>query len=132
MARYDFASDNVAGAMPEALEALTRFNGGFEASYGADGVGRRAGDLIRGLLDADAEVWFTASGTAANALALATLVAPHEAVACHAAAHVAPAGRIRPDRTGRAGRGPGPAGPAALATPRRGVRDPGDGIRGGL
>jgi threonine aldolase len=89
MARYDFASDNVAGAMPEALEALTRFNGGFEAGYGADGVGRRAGDLIRGLIDADAEVWFTASGTAANAVALASLVAPHEAVACHAAAHVA-------------------------------------------
>jgi threonine aldolase len=89
MARYDFASDNVAGAMPEVLEALGRFNGGFEAGYGADGVSARAADLIRGLLDADAEVWFTASGTAANALALATLVAPHEAVACHAAAHVA-------------------------------------------
>jgi threonine aldolase len=89
MARYDFASDNVAGAMPEVLDALVGFNGGFEAGYGADGVGRRAADLIRNLLDADAEVWFTASGTAANALALATLVQPHEAVAAHEAAHVA-------------------------------------------
>jgi threonine aldolase len=89
MARYDFASDNVAGAMPEVLDALVRFNGGFEAGYGADGVSRRAGDLIRALLDVDAEVWFTASGTAANALALASLIAPHEAVACHTAAHVA-------------------------------------------
>jgi threonine aldolase len=89
MARYDFASDNVAGAMPEALEALSRFNQGFEASYGSDGVSRRAGDLIRGLLDADAEVWFTSSGTAANALALGALAAPHEAVVAHEAAHVA-------------------------------------------
>jgi threonine aldolase len=89
MARYDFASDNVAGAMPEALEALSRFNGGFEAGYGSDGVSRRAADLIRGMLDADAEVWFTGSGTAANALALGTLAAPHEAVVAHEAAHVA-------------------------------------------
>jgi threonine aldolase len=89
MARYDFASDNVAGAMPEALDALARFNGGFEAGYGSDGVSRRAADLIRRELDADAEVWFTASGTAANALALGALVEPHEAVIAHEAAHVA-------------------------------------------
>lgn len=89
MARYDFASDNTAGAMPEALDALTRFNGGFEAGYGADGVSRRAAELIRELLDVEAEVVFTASGTAANALAAATLVRPHEALAAHEAAHVA-------------------------------------------
>ena len=75
--------------MPEALESLGRFNGGFEAGYGSDGVSRRASDLIRALLDVDAEVWFTASGTAANALALAALAKPHEAVAAHAASHVA-------------------------------------------
>ena len=34
MARYDFASDTAAGAMPEALDALVRFNGGFMAGYG--------------------------------------------------------------------------------------------------
>jgi threonine aldolase len=87
--RYDFASDNVAGAMPEVLEALSRFNGGFEAGYGADGVSARAGDLIRGLLDVDAEVWFAASGTAANALTLAALAAPHEAVIAHELSHLA-------------------------------------------
>jgi threonine aldolase len=87
--RYDFASDNVAGAMPEVLEALGRFNGGFEAGYGADGVSARAADLIRGLLDVDAEIWFAASGTAANALTVAALAAPHEAVATHKFSHVA-------------------------------------------
>ena len=89
MARYDFASDNVAGAMPEVLAALGRFNGGFAPSYGDDAVSAQAGDLIRGLLDVDATVWFAASGTAANALCLAALTAPHEAVAAHQHSHVA-------------------------------------------
>jgi threonine aldolase len=75
--------------MPEALEALSRFNGGFEAGYGADGVSARAADLIRALLDVDAPVWFVASGTAANALALGALAAPHEAVIGHAFSHIA-------------------------------------------
>ena len=87
--RYDFASDNVAGAMPEALAALTAANTGFAAGYGADDVSIRAADLIRTLVGADAEVRFVASGTAANALSLAALAAPHEAVICHEHAHVA-------------------------------------------
>ena len=89
MARYDFASDNVAGAMPEVIEALGRFNTGFEASYGADSVSARARDLIRQLLDVDAEIWFTASGTAANALTLAAMAQPHEAVVGHRYSHIA-------------------------------------------
>jgi threonine aldolase len=88
-ARYDFASDNVAGAMPEAIEALAAANAGFASGYGTDHVSRRAAELIRELLDADAEVRFVASGTAANSLALAALAAPHEAVICHRDAHVA-------------------------------------------
>jgi threonine aldolase len=89
MTRYDFASDNVAGAMPEVMEALTRCNGGSAASYGDDAISNRAADLIRELLDADAEVRFVASGTAANALTLAALAAPHEAVIAHEHAHIA-------------------------------------------
>jgi threonine aldolase len=87
--RFDFASDNTAGAMPEVLDALSRFNSGYEAGYGFDGVSRRSADLIRELLDTDADVWFATTGTAANSLALATLTAPHEAVAAHEASHVA-------------------------------------------
>ncbi|MDB5481536.1 MAG: threonine aldolase [Caulobacteraceae bacterium] len=89
MARYDFASDNVAGAMPEVLEALGRFNGGSEPSYGDDAVSVRAADLIRGLLDVDAEIWFAGSGTAGNALTVAALAAPHEAVIAHEHSHLA-------------------------------------------
>ncbi|HEX5378152.1 MAG TPA: beta-eliminating lyase-related protein [Phenylobacterium sp.] len=89
MARYDFASDNTAPAAPEAMAALIAANGeGFTSGYGSDKVTRRAADAIRALLDADAEVRFVASGTAANAISLATLCRPFEAVLAHEHAHV--------------------------------------------
>jgi threonine aldolase len=87
-ARYDFASDNVAGAMPEVMEAMIAANAGTASGYGSDHVSAQAADLIRAALDADAEIRFTASGTAANALALAALAQPHEAVLAHSHAHV--------------------------------------------
>lgn len=87
--RFDFASDNTAPAAPEAIEALVAANQGFAASYGDDEVCARAADLIRARLDADAEVRFVASGTAANSIALAALCRPFEAVLAHGHAHVA-------------------------------------------
>lgn len=88
MARYDFASDNTAPATPEAMQAVVAANTGFTAGYGADAVTARAADLVRALLDADAEVRFVASGTAANAISLAALCRPFEAVVAHEHAHV--------------------------------------------
>jgi threonine aldolase len=87
-ARYDFASDNVAGAMPEVMEALVAANAGTASGYGTDHVSARAADLIREALGADADIRFTASGTAANSVALAALAQPHEAVLAHEHAHV--------------------------------------------
>ncbi len=87
-ARYDFASDNTAGAAPEALQALIEANAGFAAGYGADAVTARAADAVRALLDVDADVRFTASGTAANAITCATLCRPFEAVLAHHHAHI--------------------------------------------
>lgn len=119
--RFDFASDNVAGAMPEVMDALVAANAGAASGYGTDHVSRRAADLIRAALDADAQVRFVASGTAANSVALACLAQPHEAVLAHEHAH------ILTDETGApgffgSGVGliglPGPSGridPAALA-----------------
>ncbi|MDP2261425.1 MAG: beta-eliminating lyase-related protein [Caulobacter sp.] len=86
--RYDFASDNVAGAMPEVIEAIIAANAGVASGYGTDHVSARAADLIRAALDADAEVRFVASGTAANALSCAVLAQPHEAVLAHEHAHI--------------------------------------------
>lgn len=88
MPRYDFASDNTAPAAPEAMAALLEANQGFASGYGTDEVTARAGDLVRALLDVDAEVRFVASGTAANAVSLAALARPFEAVLAHEHAHV--------------------------------------------
>lgn len=88
MARYDFASDNTAPAAPEAMEALLAANAGFTSGYGTDPVSARGAEAVRALLDCDVEVRFVASGTAANAIALATLCRPFEAVLAHAHAHV--------------------------------------------
>jgi threonine aldolase len=87
-ARYDFASDNTAPATPEALEALVAHNTGFTSGYGTDTVTAEAADLVRALLDADAEVRFLASGTAANAISLSALCRPFESVLAHEHAHV--------------------------------------------
>jgi threonine aldolase len=87
--RFDFASDNVAGAAPEAIEALVAANAGFAISYGGDHVTAAAADRVRALLDADADVRFVGSGTAANALSLAALCRPFEAVLAHEHAHAA-------------------------------------------
>lgn len=89
MARYDFASDNTAGAAPEAMAALVAANeAGPTPGYGADPITAEAADAVRAWLDVDADVRFVASGTAANAIALATLCQPFEAVLAHQHAHV--------------------------------------------
>jgi threonine aldolase len=121
MLRYDFTSDNTAAAAPEALEALARFNTGFTSGYGTDVVTAQAADAVRGLIDCDADVRFLPSGTAANAVALAALCRPFEAVLCHQHAHVITDEAGAPGFFGH-GLGliglPGPSGridPAALA-----------------
>ncbi len=86
--RYDFGSDNTAGMALSAIEGLVRANKGFARAYGADDVTARAADQIRQRLDADAEVRFVFSGTAANAIALSMLAQPYEAVMAHHAAHI--------------------------------------------
>lgn len=86
--RFDFASDTTAPAAPEAMQALLEANTGYAPSYGDDEWTKRAADLIRGVLDADADVRFVPSATAANAICLAALCRPFEAVLAHREAHV--------------------------------------------
>lgn len=86
--RYDFGSDNTAGMAPAALRAVVEANDGYARAYGVDEVTSRAADLIRGRLDADADIRFVFSGTAANAIGLSMLAWPHEAVLAHHAAHI--------------------------------------------
>ena len=85
-----FASDNTSGAAPEIMSAILKANEGYERSYGADAAMARVTELVRELFEApEAEVRLVATGTAANALAIATHVQPWDGVFCHRLAHIA-------------------------------------------
>jgi len=83
-----FASDNNAGLCPEAWSALAEANRGHAAGYGDDSWTARACDLVRETLDKDCEVFFLFTGSATNALGLATACRSYHAILCHEAAHV--------------------------------------------
>jgi threonine aldolase len=87
--RRSFASDNAAGALPEALAALAAANVGHAVAYGNDPWTAAAVAELRAAVAApDAEVAFTFGGTGANVVALASVLAPHEAVVCADTAHL--------------------------------------------
>lgn len=84
-----FTSDNAAPAHPSVLEALARANDGYTASYGADPIMEAVTAQIRDVFEApEAAVYLVATGTAANALALACLCPPWATVYCHRNSHV--------------------------------------------
>ena len=85
----NFASDNAAGMAPAILDALTRANAGFALGYGNDDLTRAVERRIAGLFERDVAVFLVATGTAANALALAHVTPPWGGVLCHAEAHIA-------------------------------------------
>ena len=85
-----FASDNTSGAAPEIMAAIVKANEGYEHSYGADAAMARVTEQIREIFEApQAVVHLVATGTAANALAIATHCPPWGAVFCHRHAHIA-------------------------------------------
>ena len=86
--RRQFASDNFAGICPEAFGALERANLGHAKSYGDDPWTARAADLVREAFETDCEVFFVFNGTAANALALASMGQSYHSILCHEIAHV--------------------------------------------
>jgi threonine aldolase len=84
----NFASDNWAGATPEVMASLGRHSSGFATAYGGDevtaGVKRRFAELF----ERDVEVFFTATGTASNALSMAACARPGGLILCSADAHL--------------------------------------------
>jgi threonine aldolase len=83
-----FASDNTAPAAPEILQAIADANDGDEPSYGEDRWSAAATVRFRELFGDGVEVYFTFNGTAANVVALSSLLRPWEAVLAPASAHV--------------------------------------------
>ncbi|HEY2886032.1 MAG TPA: low specificity L-threonine aldolase [Rhizomicrobium sp.] len=85
----NFVSDNCYGATPEILAAIAAIGQSPEHAYGGDDVTKRLTGRFCEIFERDVAVFPVVSGTAANALALATLVPPHGAIFCHAEAHIA-------------------------------------------
>ncbi|WP_372609421.1 threonine aldolase family protein [Aquicoccus sp.] len=84
-----FASDNSGPAHPAILDALTRANEGFAMGYGDDAIMDEVRERIRTLFEApEAAVYLVATGTTANALALASLTAPWQTIFCSPVAHI--------------------------------------------
>lgn len=82
-----FRSDNNAGMTPEALAALRNAATGHAIGYGDDDYTSRAAAGFRALFGDEVAVFFVATGTAANTLAVASLTEPWQRVLCHAHAH---------------------------------------------
>jgi threonine aldolase len=85
----NFASDNAYGAMPEILASLARAGEGAARSYGDDETTARLRKRLSEIFEHEVFVYPVITGTAANALALATLAPPHGAIFCHAESHIA-------------------------------------------
>jgi threonine aldolase len=83
----NFASDNVSGASPEIVAALTAAAEASAMPYGADDWTVRVEAKCAEIFETDVAVFPVATGTAANALALAALTPPHGAIYCHPGSH---------------------------------------------
>jgi threonine aldolase len=84
-----FASDNTGPVHPKVLEALARANEGYAMPYGNDPLSRQTADRIRAVFEApEAAVHLVATGTAANALVLATMSKPWSTIFCAPHAHI--------------------------------------------
>lgn len=83
-----FGSDNWAGAAPEILDAIGAANAMPQPAYGADPWTEKARASFSEVFEKDVDVFFVATGGAANGLALSTLVPPYGSILCHEASHV--------------------------------------------
>jgi threonine aldolase len=82
-----FLSDNAASVHPQVWEALHRADSA-DTPYDTDALSRKLDAAFSDLFGREAAALWVATGTAANCLALATMVAPHGAVLCHREAHI--------------------------------------------
>lgn len=84
----NFRSDNTAPAAPEIIAALSSVNEGAASAYGEDQWSKRLDEAFSALFEREVRVFTVASGTAANAISVASLTPPWGAVLCHREAHI--------------------------------------------
>ena len=83
-----FASDNWAGAHPAINDRLLRESTRFAAAYGTSDLDRSIERRFNEIFEREVAVFFVATGTAANSLALASVARPGGVVFAHTEAHV--------------------------------------------
>lgn len=82
-----FLSDNAAAVHPRVWAAM-RAADEADSPYDNDALSRELDERMAALFGRECAVLWVATGTAANCLALATMVQPHGAVVCHREAHI--------------------------------------------
>ena len=82
-----FRSDNNAGICPEALAAIRDAASDHVTGYGDDHWTDAATGAFREIFGDDIAIFFVATGTAANTLAIAALTEPWQNVVCHRHSH---------------------------------------------
>jgi len=83
-----FASDNWTGAAPEIVDAVVREAARVGAAYGASEIDAAVEARFAEIFEHEAAVFFVATGSAANALALAAASKPAGGVFAHAESHI--------------------------------------------
>ena len=83
-----FASDNWAGVHPAIAKALSDASAGFDPAYGGGDHDKRVAERFNQVFEREVAVFFVATGTAANSLALASVARPGGVVFASHEAHI--------------------------------------------
>jgi threonine aldolase len=83
-----FASDNWAGVSERVMAAISEAARGGGPAYGTDPLTKAAEKRFSEIFEREVAVFFVATGTAANALALSAYARPGGFVWCHRLAHI--------------------------------------------
>ncbi|MEC8051301.1 MAG: aminotransferase class I/II-fold pyridoxal phosphate-dependent enzyme [Myxococcota bacterium] len=86
--KLSFASDNHAPIAPKILQAIIEANVGSAAAYGTDTLSAETRKLFKLAFGPQARAQWVFNGTAANVLALKTLLEPWHAVICAKSSHL--------------------------------------------
>ena len=83
-----FASDNWAGADARINQAILDHGGGFTSGYNSGELDKQVEAQLSQIFECDLSVFFVATGTAANSLAIASVSKAGSVTFCHEEAHL--------------------------------------------
>lgn len=84
----NFKSDNMCPVSEDIINAIHKANHGTQNSYGADEYSLEMQTKFSKIFEKNVKIFLVSTGTAANSLALSTLVKPYELIACHKNSHI--------------------------------------------